>query len=157
MAEDLMARVSYLKGLAEGLALNEESNEGKLLLRIVDLLDEFAVEIEQLKDDYEELFEYTEALDEDLAELEDDFYEDYDLHSGAPLYEESFTVECPNCRELVEISDDLLHTENSIKVSCPQCGEIVMIDDEDWEDEDLGELFDEVGEQDEPGELEEED
>ena len=33
MAEDLMARVSYLKGLAEGLALNEESNEGKLLLR----------------------------------------------------------------------------------------------------------------------------
>lgn len=149
MTEDLMARVSYLKGLAEGLALNEESKEGKLLLRIVDLLNEFAGEIEQLKEDYEELFEYTEALDEDLAELEDDFYEDHDAHPGEPIYEESFTVECPNCRELVEISDDLLHTESSIKVTCPQCGEVVLIDDEDWEDEELDDLLDEVDEKEE--------
>jgi DNA-directed RNA polymerase subunit delta len=78
MAEDLKAQVSYLKGLAEGLALDEESKEGKLLLQIVDLLDEMAYEIEDLKTGYEELLEYTEALDEDLGELEDDFYEDHD-------------------------------------------------------------------------------
>ena len=49
MAEDLKAQVSYLKGLAEGLALDEESKEGKLLLQIVDLLDEMAYEIESQK------------------------------------------------------------------------------------------------------------
>jgi phage FluMu protein Com len=141
MTEDLKAQVSYLKGLAEGLALDEESKEGKLLLRIVDLLDEMAHEIEQLKTEYEELFEYTEALDEDLAELEDDFYEDYDDHEDDDDYE-CFTVECPNCREMVEISEDLLHTDSPVKVTCPRCKEIVMIDDEDWEDEDLDELLD---------------
>ena len=67
------------------------------------------------------------------------------------------TVEPVSYTHLDVYKRQLLHTENSIKVTCPQCGEIVMIDDEDWEDEDLGELFDEVGEQDEPGELEEED
>ena len=141
MTEDLKAQVSYLKGLAEGLALDEESKEGKLLLRIVDLLDEMAHEIEQLKTEYEELFEYTEALDEDLADLEDDFYEDYDDHEDDDDYE-CFTVECPNCREMVEISEDLLHTDSPVKVTCPRCKEIVMIDDEDWEDEDLDELLD---------------
>lgn len=141
MTEDLKAQVSYLKGLAEGLALDEESKEGKLLLRIVDLLDEMAHEIEQLKTEYEELFEYTEALDEDLADLEDDFYEDYDDHEDDDDYE-CFTVECPNCREMVEISEDLLHTDSPVKVTCPRCNEIVMIDDEDWEDEDLDELLD---------------
>ncbi|HOA35298.1 MAG TPA: AraC family transcriptional regulator [Bacillota bacterium] len=139
MAEDLKAQVSYLKGLAEGLALDEESKEGKLLLQIVDLLDEMAYEIEDLKTGYEELLEYTEALDEDLGELEDDFYEDHDEDDDDY---ESFTVECPNCREMVEISDDLLHTDSAIKITCPRCSEIVMIDDEDWEDEDLDELLD---------------
>ncbi|NLA05834.1 MAG: AraC family transcriptional regulator [Firmicutes bacterium] len=150
MPEDLVARVSYIKGLAEGLALDGESKEGKLLLRMIDLLGDFAVEVEQLKDDYEELFEYAGALDEDLAELEDDFYADHDLPAGESLYEESFTVECPNCRELVEISDDLLHGEEPIKVSCPRCGEIIMIDDEDWDDDDFGELIEEVGEEEGP-------
>ena len=94
MTEDLKAQVSYLKGLAEGLALDEESKEGKLLLRIVDLLDEMAHEIEQLKTEYEELFEYTEALDEDLAELEDDFYEDYDDHEDDDDYCLLYTSRC---------------------------------------------------------------
>ena len=150
MPEDLVARVSYIKGLAEGLALDEGSKEGKLLLRMIDLMEEFAVEVEQLKDDYEELFEYAGALDEDLSELEDDLYTGEELSPGEPIYEESFTVECPNCRELVEIGDDLLHSEESIKVTCPRCGEIIMIDDEDWDDFD--DLIEEVA-----GEEEEED
>ncbi|HHW74488.1 MAG TPA: AraC family transcriptional regulator [Firmicutes bacterium] len=147
MPENLMARVSYIKGLAEGLALDEESKEGKLLLRMIDLLDGFAAEVEQLKDNYEELFEYTEALDEDLAEMEDDFYDDYDQPEEEPPYEDGFTVECPNCRELVEISDDLLQGEDPIKVTCPRCGEIIMIDDEEWDDEDFSELLDEVADE----------
>ncbi|HPU00487.1 MAG TPA: AraC family transcriptional regulator [Bacillota bacterium] len=153
MAEDLKARVSYLKGLAEGLALDEESKEGKLLRQIVDVLDEMAYEIEQLKTEYEELLEYAEAIDEDLAEIEDDVYGDYDEDEEEDDDDETFTVECPNCREMVEISDDLLHAEGPIKVTCPRCNEVVMMDDEDWDEEDLDELIDDNGE----GEEEKED
>lgn len=153
MAEDLKARVSYLKGLAEGLALDEESKEGKLLRQIVDVLDEMAYEIEQLKTEYEELLEYAEAIDEDLAEIEDDVYGDYDEDEEEDDDDETFTVECPNCREMVEISDDLLYAEGPIKVTCPRCNEVVMMDDEDWDEEDLDELIDDNGE----GEEEKED
>lgn len=153
MAEDLKARVSYLKGLAEGLALDEESKEGKLLRQIVDVLDEMAYEIEQLKTEYEELLEYAKAIDEDLAEIEDDVYGDYDEDEEEDDDDETFTVECPNCREMVEISDDLLHAEGPIKVTCPRCNEVVMMDDEDWDEEDLDELIDDNGE----GEEEKED
>lgn len=153
MAEDLKARVSYLKGLAEGLALDEESKEGKLLRQIVDVLDEMAYEIEQLKTEYEELLEYAEAIDEDLAEIEDDVYGDYDEDEEEDDDDETFTVECPNCREMVEISDNLLHAEGPIKVTCPRCNEVVMMDDEDWDEEDLDELIDDNGE----GEEEKED
>ena len=38
----LYQRVSYLKGLAEGLGIDEESKEGKLLLHIIDALEDFA-------------------------------------------------------------------------------------------------------------------
>ncbi|MFU8795380.1 MAG: CD1247 N-terminal domain-containing protein, partial [Dethiobacteria bacterium] len=72
MTEDLKARVSYLRGFTEGLELGEESKEQKVLHRVIDLLEEMTDEIEQLRVDYEELFEYTEAIDDDLTELEDD-------------------------------------------------------------------------------------
>lgn len=141
MTEDLMARVSYLKGLADGLSLDEESKEGKLLLRIIDLLDDMAGAVVQLQSDYEELVEYSEAIDEDLAELEDDFYEDEDEDEDDDNDDyECFTVECPNCGEMVEINADLLHTGGPVKVTCPLCNEVVLIDDEDWEDEDFDEL-----------------
>ena len=142
-----------LERLGRGLALDEESKEGKLLRQIVDVLDEMAYEIEQLKTEYEELLEYAEAIDEDLAEIEDDVYGDYDEDEEEDDDDETFTVECPNCREMVEISDDLLHAEGPIKVTCPRCNEVVMMDDEDWDEEDLDELIDDNGE----GEEEKED
>ncbi len=37
-------KVAYLKGLMEGMNLDADSNEGKLFLAIVDVLDEIALE-----------------------------------------------------------------------------------------------------------------
>ena len=41
-------KVAYLKGLMEGMNLNADSNEGKLFLAIADVLDEIALEVEDL-------------------------------------------------------------------------------------------------------------
>ncbi len=148
MTEDLKARVSYLRGFTEGLELGEESKEQKVLHRIIDLLEDMTDEIEQLSVDYEELFEYTEAIDDDLTEMEEDFYEDAegvddDYDDYLDEFEGGFSMECPNCREIVVVDDNLLDQDASIEVTCPGCGEVVLVDDEEW-DMDIEEMPEET-------------
>ncbi len=135
MSDDLKARVSYLRGFTEGLDLGDESKEQKVLQRVIDLLEDISDEIEQLSVNYEELFEYTEAIDDDLTEMEEDFYEDeedfYD-DEFEDEFDSGFSMECPNCREIVVFDDDILEQDSSIEVTCPGCGEIVLVDDEEW-------------------------
>lgn len=153
MTEELKARVSYLRGFAEGLDLGEESKEQKVLQKVIELLEQVSEEVEQLRVDYDELFEYTEAIDDDLTELEEDFYEDEvddDFYDDDMLgdYNEGFSIECPNCREIVVVDDDILDQEEAIEVTCPGCGEVVLVDDEEWE-VDLEELPEIIEENDE--------
>lgn len=72
--EYLMQKVSYLKGLSDGLGIEETSKEGILLLNIVETLDEFAEVLNETIENQDELGEYVDFIDEDLAEVEDDIY-----------------------------------------------------------------------------------
>lgn len=81
MMEYLMQKVSYLKGLSDGLGIDESTKEGKLLLHIVDVLEEFADVLDETIDNQMDLEEYVNFIDEDLADVEDEVYgvdEDYD-------------------------------------------------------------------------------
>lgn len=72
-------KVSYLKGLAEGLGIDENSKEGKLLLHIIDALEDFADVLGETIEDQMDLEEYVNFIDEDLADIEEDIYgEEYD-------------------------------------------------------------------------------
>ena len=42
---ELFEKVAYLKGLAEGLALDTETKEGKLIAAIIDVLDDMSAEL----------------------------------------------------------------------------------------------------------------
>lgn len=142
--DDLKSRVAYLKGLAAGLGLDEGSREGKLFGQIIDVIDYLAEAVTELQEDYGDLADYTEAIDEDLNELEGDFYEedefddeDYDDDDDD---EEMFSVECPDCHEIVYIDDDMLDDEDVVEILCPNCERVVFVnDDEDFEgfDDDL--------------------
>ena len=70
----LLQKVSYLQGLADGLGVDDTTKEGKLLLHIIDTLEEFADVLADTIDDQIELEEYVNFIDEDLADLEDDIY-----------------------------------------------------------------------------------
>ncbi len=136
--EFLYERVAYLKGLADGLDIEESTKEGKLLINIIDILEDFADAIVELDEDTEEISEYVEAMDEDLTNVEGDLYED-DLYEG-DFYEDDFyededndeesdeigfvEIECPNCHEDVYVDEDLLY-ENGADVVCPRCHETV--------------------------------
>ena len=59
---EIMEKVAYLKGLAEGMELDTEKKEGKLLAAIIDLLEDMALEIEDLWDGEEELYDISQGV-----------------------------------------------------------------------------------------------
>ena len=147
--ENLDARMGYLKGLVEGLGVSDDKKEGKVFHQIIAVLDDIVSSINTLKDDYEELFSYVEAIDEDLTDLENDSFDDddddpddHDDFDDLDEYEVSFSIECPECHQEVPIDNDILENEESLEVLCPNCGKVVFINDEEWEEE-LEEINDE--------------
>lgn len=137
--EDLKTRVAYLKGLAAGLGMEENTREGKLFGQIIDVIDSLAEAVTELQDDYEDVVDYAEAIDEDLSELEEDFYDEDELLDAEDLYddedeEDMFSVECPDCHEIVYIDDDMLDDDDVVEILCPNCERVVFVnDDEDYE------------------------
>lgn len=114
MSSYLSERVSYLKGLSDGLAVKDETAEGKLLLKIIDVLQDVSDAVDELQDDMDEMNEYVETIDEDLSELEDDLYEDDEDEEEGDFLE----MECPHCHEVVYFDEQMLGQEDMI---CPEC------------------------------------
>lgn len=90
----LLQKVSYLQGLADGLGVDDTTKEGKLLLHIIDTLEEFADVLADTIDDQIELEEYVNFIDEDLADLEDEVYEDEDDDDDYDDYDFDDFLDC---------------------------------------------------------------
>ena len=71
-------KVAYLKGLADGLNLDKDSKEGKLFAAIIDVLDDMALEIEDMQELQMELSEGLDAVSDDLEDIEDIVYEEWE-------------------------------------------------------------------------------
>ena len=71
-------KVAYLKGLAEGMEISTESKEGKILSRILDILEDLALDIEDLGEEVLDLSEQLDQVSEDVGYLEDAVYDDDD-------------------------------------------------------------------------------
>ncbi|AKL95289.1 transcriptional regulator AraC family [Clostridium aceticum] len=122
----LFEKVAYLKGLAEGLNIEESSKDGKIILGIIDALDDFAEAIVMMNEDQEDLTEYVEALDEDLAEVEEELFEEDDEDDEDEDID-FMEIECPNCDEEIYVDEDLFYDEDP-EVVCPRCSEVIKID-----------------------------
>lgn len=144
-------KFAYLQGLAEGLGINEDSNEGKILLGMMDLLDEITYTLESLDDEVAELDEMVNYLDDDLNVLEDEVYGDFDdddldmyddYADDDYLFSQPFDNEfyCPNCGYYLELDDD----DEDVAIVCPECQQVIEIysdddleyDEDEFEDED---------------------
>ena len=120
-------KVAYLKGLAEGLALDESKPEAKLIGAIIDVLDDMALTVSDLEDGLDLFSEQLDAVDEDLDELEGFVYEELDDDCCCDDCcdddeEEYYDVECPSCGEVICVDGDILD-EGSI--NCPNCNELL--------------------------------
>lgn len=116
-------RVAYLRGLSDGLDVDQSTKEGKLLTAIIGVLEEMAEEIDILDENQQELDEYVDAIDEDLARVEDDVYEDEEEYDDDGYME----VECPNCHETVYLDEDMFDDEDD-EIICPNCNEPIHLE-----------------------------
>ncbi|MBQ9482762.1 MAG: hypothetical protein IJU82_01095, partial [Ruminiclostridium sp.] len=67
-------KVSYIKGLAEGLKLDTNTNEGKILAAIIDVLGDIALNIEDIDSDLADLTDVVGDVEDSLMDLEDEVY-----------------------------------------------------------------------------------
>ncbi|MCI8477083.1 MAG: hypothetical protein HFE97_01855 [Oscillospiraceae bacterium] len=118
-------RVAYLKGLAEGLAIDtEKSKEGKLIQVMIGILEEIGMSIEDLEENTVALGEEIDALSDDLSDVEEVLFEDEDEDCCCDE-DDFFEVSCPNCKETLVIDEDVLE---SGLIQCPSCKEKFAID-----------------------------
>ena len=137
---EISQKVAYLKGLAEGLALDTETKEGKLIAAIIDVLDEMSIRFEDIDDNLVDLEDGLDAVSDDLSEVEEALYEmdedDEELDDDAEYFETTFPV----CQEEIVFDEDTL---DSGEIRCPNCGEKLEFDlsdlaqaEDDYNDED---------------------
>ena len=147
-------KAAYLKGLMDGLELDTEKAEGKMIASIVDLLGDMAKRMTDIEETTIAISDELDEIEEDLDAIEDyildeeDEYDDYeddfeDEYDDDDFEDESFEygdedsiiyeVKCP-CGEVINFDEDTLE-EGSM--NCPNCGELLEFSiEEDEEDED---------------------
>lgn len=75
----LSEKSAYLKGLADGMKLDTQKVEGKLISELISLVSDIAGDVDAVKDETSELSGYVDELDRDLGDLEEYVYdEEYD-------------------------------------------------------------------------------
>ncbi|MFV9510803.1 CD1247 N-terminal domain-containing protein [Tepidibacillus sp. LV47] len=138
----IQERISYLQGLAEGLDLFQNKKEGKFLQELIDVITELNENLQHTTNRLTELEEYVEAIDDDLNDLEVDYYDepDFDVidEEDTETHDEEedddiqyFEVECPSCHELIMVDQDLFEDEGPTNVVCPNCEHVFILNDEE--------------------------
>ena len=142
----LSEKSAYLKGLMEGMKLSTETDEGKMIAAIVELLGDvtktlgdvqettiaISDELDEIEDDLDAIEDFIMSMDEDeYDDYEDDDEDDEDFDFGdedSIIYE----VTCA-CGEVIAFDEETLEEGSII---CENCGEKLefSFDDED-EDE----------------------
>ena len=146
---------AYLKGLMDGLKLDTEAAEGKMIAAIVDLLGDVTKKLTDVEDTTIAISDELDEIEEDLDAIEDyildedededDEYDDddYDFDDDDEDYDDEgfdfgdeettvYEVECA-CGYIIDFDEETLEAGSII---CPNCGETLEFTvDEDEEDE----------------------
>ena len=138
---------AYLKGLMDGMSLNTETDEGKMISAIVDLLGDMAKRIADIEettiaisDELDEIEEDLDAIEDFILDEDEDYEDEEDLWDDEDDdYEEGFDfgdeettiyeVECA-CGEIIDFDEEVLEKGSMI---CPNCGETLEFSTEDDE------------------------
>ena len=148
----LSEKSAYLKGLMDGMKLSTESDEGKMIAAIVDLLGDvtktltdveettiaISDELDEIEDDLDAIEDFIMDLDdEDYEEEEDDDFdweEEDDLDEGfdfGDLETTVYEVRCA-CGNVIDFDEETLEKGSIV---CPDCGEVLEFSLEEDDDQ----------------------
>ena len=118
---------AYLKGLMDGLKLNTESDEGKMIAAIVDMLGDLARKVTDIEDTTIAISDELDEIEEDLDAIEDFIMDSDDEDWGDEAAE--WNEEEEDGEEGFDFGD-----EDSIiyEVVCA-CGNVINFDEETLE------------------------
>lgn len=139
-------KVAYVRGLMEGLDLDADKKEVKVLNAVIELLDDMAATVSELEEGYQDMADQLDEVDADLGDLEEEFYggcedDECDCCCGDDDDDEDledemddcyYEVTCPSCQETICLSEDLIAEG---KIDCPNCGETLEFDLDGIEEE----------------------
>ena len=115
---------AYLKGLMDGLKLNTEADEGKMIAAIVDLLGDMAKKITDIEDTTIAISDELDEIEEDLDAIEDFIMDEEDEDWDEEDYEDEWDED-----EEYEEGFDFGDEDSTIyEVECA-CGEIITFDE----------------------------
>ena len=145
-------KAAYLKGLMEGLQLDTEKAEGKMIAAMVDLLGDVTKKLTNVEDTTIAISDELDEIEEDLDAIEDfimdededdydDDEDDFDDYDDEDFEEEGFDfgdedttiyeVKCI-CGNVIAFDEETLEAGSIV---CDKCGETLEFSFED-EDED---------------------
>ena len=132
----LSEKSAYLKGLMDGLKLDTEKDEGKMIAAIVDMLSDVAETVADLEDVVDTISDELDCIEEDLDNIDDylldeddedeDDYEDYDDEDEDDAEDDEYDfgddevlyeVKCPTCNEEITIDEQMLDEGSTV---CPE-------------------------------------
>ena len=145
---------AYLKGLMDGLSLNTESDEGKMIAAIVDLLGDLTRKVTDIEDTTIAISDELDEIEEDLDAIEDyilddededyddDYEDDFDDYDDEDDYDEEgfdfgdedttiYEVKC-TCGNVINFDEDTLEEGSII---CDNCGETLEFTFDDVEED----------------------
>lgn len=122
----LTEKAQYLKGLADGMKLDKETNEGKLFSAILEMLEDTALAMEEVVDIQDEMQEQLNEVDEDLADVEDEIYGEDEDDDFYDCDDEGIFMTCPKCGDDIYVEYDAI--SDDCTVVCPNCGEEIEIE-----------------------------
>ena len=141
----LSEKSAYLKGLMEGMKLDTETNEGKLISEIISMLQDVAENVSDLEEVVDCISDELDCIEEDLDNIDDylmddddDEYDDYDEDEDYEDDEDDddqneydfgretlYEVKCPTCDAVITIDEEML---DEGATTCPNCGEELEFD-----------------------------
>lgn len=141
-------KIAYIKGMADTLELKDTDKKDRLMLAMIDAMNDMALAICDLETGLDTLGAQVDEIDEDLGAVEDEIYDlddcdcccdDDDCDCDCCCDDECDCVEavCPKCGADIHIDFDDLEAGNPIV--CPGCDtqlDFEFVDDEDEDIED---------------------
>jgi len=151
-------KAAYLKGLMDGLELDTEKAEGKMISAIVELLGDISKKVTDIEDttiaisdELDEIEEDLDAIEDYILDEEDDYEDDFDDEDDYDYdfddddedeYDEEgfdfgdedsiiYEVKCA-CGNVIDFDEETLEQGSIV---CDQCGETLEFSLEDEDEE----------------------